>query len=79
MTIETIDQAKQFLTTFYMLNPGVHPEDDFNNIVNSANNKAFNDNQVKFLNNRMSEVYAILDDPCQYIIETVIPKFNIKY
>jgi len=74
--ITTEDQAIQFLTTMQHLFPIVHPEDYMNQIVNRHKERAFDDNQVEYLNDRFDEVYEILDDPCKTILEDIRPQMK---
>ena len=71
--ITTKDQAIQFLTTMQYLYPLFHPEDDPMNIENASGNRAFNDEQCKYLNARFGEVYEVLPDPCLSILEDIRP------
>ena len=72
--ITTKNQAIQFLTTMQQLFPYVHPEDDFNQI-----NPPFSVDQVKYLEDCFDQVYTILDDPCDIILNVIrptMPLFN---
>ena len=76
MTIKTIDQANQFLTTMQLLYPLVHPEDDLKTIEDHRGNQTFNDLQIKYLTDRFTECYTLLEDPCTNILEVIRP--NLK-
>tara|TARA_R110002126_G_scaffold269402_1_gene413128 strand:+ start:50 stop:292 length:243 start_codon:yes stop_codon:yes gene_type:complete len=79
--ITTKDQAIQFLTTMQYLYPLFHPEDNPSDIVDDEDNRVFNDDQCKYLDDRFDEVYKVLHDPCGIIVHEIRPTmtmFNLK-
>lgn len=45
-----------------------HPEDDPASVVNDAG-RVFTDDEAELLRERIAEVYAVIDDPCAYILD----------
>ena len=74
-TIKTEKEAKAFLKDFYEVYPNVHPEDDMSQIVNTKDNsRTFTDEQVIDIHERVDEIYCLLEDPCEYIIDELQTK-----
>ena len=77
--ITTKNQAIQFLTTMQQLHPMLHPEDDVADFTYANGNRVFSDQQVEYINDSFEQVYAILDDPCDIILNVIrptMPLFN---
>ena len=74
--ITTKNQAIQFLTTMQYLYPLLHPEDDPTTIEDYTGNRVFNNEQCKYLNARLNEVYEVLPDPCNIILDYIRPKMK---
>ena len=81
--INTKEQAIQFLTTMQYLYPLLNPEDDPIDVEDCDGNRVINDEQRDYLNKCFDEVYDVLDDPCEIIVQKIRPKmamFNlVKY
>lgn len=45
-----------------------HPEDSPDSVVDRHGNALFSPQEVILLRQRMDEVYAVMDDPCDYIL-----------
>lgn len=75
--ITTKNQAIQFLTTIQNLHPMLHPEDDPGTFEYANGDRVFTDQQVKFLSDSFKQVYAILDDPCDIILNVIRPKMPL--
>ena len=50
-----------------------HPEDDAHDIITNEG-KLFTADEADLLNERMSEIFGILDDPCEYVLKLITPK-----
>ena len=51
-----------------------HPEDDPSTVINSkTGNPIFTDEEVLLIRQRIDEVYEFMDDPCQWILESLDP------
>tara|TARA_R110002012_G_scaffold189097_1_gene356280 strand:- start:361 stop:636 length:276 start_codon:yes stop_codon:yes gene_type:complete len=67
------DQAKKFLDKLYEDGLMYHPEDDAHDIITNEG-KLFTADEADLLNERMGEIFGILDDPCEYVLELITPK-----
>ena len=67
------DQAKGFLDKLYKDGLMYHPEDDAHDII-SDEGMLFTADEADILNERMDEVWGVLDDPCEYVLELITPK-----
>jgi len=77
--ITTKNQAIQFLTTMQQLHPMLHPEDDPANFEYASGDRVFTDQQVEYITDCFEQVYSILDDPCDIILNVIrptMPLFN---
>ena len=45
-----------------------HPEDDPSIVVNRSGDMLFSDCEANALRERMNEVYGLIDDPCELIL-----------
>lgn len=72
--IETVEQAKQFLSDLHSNNETFHPEDDATQLVGDP----FNQQEGTQLNKLMSDIYNLegnnsaqdmIFDPCQFLLE----------
>ena len=72
VNIHTEDQAKKFLNKLYEDGLMYHPEDDAHEIL-TDNGELFSADEADLLNERMNEIWGILDDPCEYVL-TLISK-----
>ena len=64
------DQAKGFLDRLYKDGLMYHPEDDAHEIITNEG-MLFTADEADLLNERMDEVWGILDDPCEYVLELI--------
>jgi len=64
------DQAKEFLDKLYEDGFMYHPEDDAHDIINDKG-ELFTADEANLLNERMDEIWEILDDPCEYVLELI--------
>lgn len=72
-TIETPEEAKQFLKDLHDNGELYHPEDSAKDIV--FNNINPTEQEREALNNLMEQVYKVADfDPCEYIIDHLTTK-----
>ena len=64
------DQAKEFLDRLYKDGLMYHPEDDAHEIITNEG-MLFTADEADLLNERMDEIWGILDDPCEYVLELI--------
>ena len=64
------DQAKDFLDKLYEDGLMYHPEDDAHDIITNEG-ELFTADEADLLNERMDEVWGILDDPCEYVLKLI--------
>jgi len=64
------DQAKEFFDKLYEDGLLYHPEDDAYDICNSEG-PLFTLTEADLLNERMDEVYRVLEDPCEYVLKLI--------
>ena len=64
------DQAKDFLDKLYEDGLMYHPEDDAHDIITNEG-ELFSADEADLLNERMDEIWGILDDPCEYVLELI--------
>ena len=64
------DQAKEFLDRLYKDGLMYHPEDDAHEIITNEG-MLFTADVADLLNERMDEIWGILDDPCEYVLELI--------
>ena len=57
------NQAKEFLNRLYKDGLMYHPEDDAHDIITNEG-MLFTADEADLLNERMDEIWGILDDPC---------------
>ena len=69
------DQAKGFLNKLYKDGFMYHPEDDAHDII-TENGELFTADEADLLNERMDEVWGVLDNPCGYVLELITQKDN---
>jgi hypothetical protein len=62
--------AKEFLDKLYKDGLMYHPEDDAHEIITNEG-ELFTADEADLLNERMDEVWRILDDPCEYVLELI--------
>ena len=60
------EQAKEFLDKLYEDGLMYHPEDDAHDIITNEG-ELFTADEADLLNERMDEIWGILDDPCEYV------------
>ena len=63
-------QAKEFLDKLYEDGLMYHPEDDAHEILTNEG-ELFTADEADLLNERMDEVWGILDDPCEYVLKLI--------
>ena len=63
-------QAKEFLDRLYKDGLMYHPEDDAHDITTNEG-MLFTADEADLLNERMDEIWGILDDPCEYVLELI--------
>ena len=64
------NQAKEFLDRLYKDGLMYHPEDDAHEIITNEG-MLFTADEADLLNERMDEIWGILDDPCEYVLELI--------
>ena len=64
------DQAKGFLDKLYEDGLMYHPEDDAHEIITNEG-ELFTADEADLLNERMDEIWGILDDPCEYVLKLI--------
>jgi len=64
------NQAKEFLDRLYKDGLMYHPEDDAHEIITNEG-MLFTADEADLLNERMDEVWGILDDPCEYVLKLI--------
>jgi len=64
------NQAKKFLDKLYEDGLMYHPEDDAHEIITNEG-ELFTADEADLLNERMDEVFGILDDPCEYVLKLI--------
>ena len=64
------DQAKKFLDKLYEDGLMYHPEDDAHDIITNEG-MLFTADEADLLNERMNEVFGVLDDPCKHVLELI--------
>ena len=64
------EQAKEFLDRLYKDGLMYHPEDDAHDIITNEG-ELFTADEADLLNERMDEVWGILDDPCEYVLKLI--------
>ena len=64
------DQAKEFLDKLYEDGLMYHPEDDAHDIITNEG-MLFTADEADLLNERMDEIWGILDDPCEHVLELI--------
>lgn len=64
------DQAKGFFDKLYEDGLLYHPEDDAYDICTSEG-PLFTLTEADLLNERMDEVYRVLEDPCEYVLKLI--------
>tara|TARA_R100001594_G_C3943686_1_gene241285 strand:- start:428 stop:706 length:279 start_codon:yes stop_codon:yes gene_type:complete len=64
------NQAKEFLDKLYKDGLMYHPEDDAHDIITNEG-ELFTADEADLLNERMNEVFGVLDDPCKYVLELI--------
>ena len=64
------DQAKGFLDKLYEDGLMYHPEDDAHEIITNEG-ELFTADEADLLNERMNEIWGILDDPCEYVLKLI--------
>ena len=64
------NQAKEFLNRLYKDGFMYHPEDDAHEIITNEG-MLFTADEADLLNERMDEIWGILDDPCEYVLELI--------
>ena len=75
--ITTESQAKQFLTTMQVLFPLLHPESDpCDYYSKDSNGPVFTQEQGEYIDQRFEECYALVTDPCEFILTEVRPKMS---
>ena len=48
-----------------------HPEDDAFDIWDENSEELFTHEEAWLLNERMDEVFKVMDDPCEYVLELI--------
>jgi hypothetical protein len=72
--IETEADAQGFFFQLNQLGMIFHPEDNPADVINSATGQAlFTHEQVELVRQRINEVYAVMDDPCEFILTMTGP------
>jgi hypothetical protein len=72
--IETEADAQGFFFQLNQLGMLFHPEDNPADVINSATGQAlFTPEQVELVRQRIDEVYAVMDDPCELILTMTGP------
>ena len=75
--ITTESQAKQFLTTMQVLFPLLHPESDPCDFYDRETSKpVFTQEQCEYIDQRFEECYALMSDPCEFILTEVRPNMS---
>ena len=69
------NQAKKFLDKLYEDGLMYHPEDDAHEIL-TDNGELFSADEADLLNERMDEIWGILDDPCEYVLKLISEEIN---
>ena len=64
------NQAKEFLDKLYEDGLLYHPEDDAHEIITNEG-MLFTADEADLLNERMDEIWGILDDPCEYVLKLI--------
>ena len=64
------NQAKEFLDKLYEDGLMYHPEDDAHEIITNEG-MLFTADEADLLNERMDEIWGILDDPCEYVLKLI--------
>lgn len=65
------DQAIEFLNRLYKDGLMYHPEDDAFDIVDENDEKFFTHEEAWLLNERMDEVFKVMDDPCDHVLKLI--------
>lgn len=73
-SIQKEQDAEGFLFSLYQQGLAFHPEDSAETIINTKTGKrTFTDREAASINERMSEVFSVMDDPCDYLLGLMCP------
>ena len=72
--IETESDAQAFFFQLDQAGLLFHPEDRAEQVISAATGaRLFTDEEAACINARIDEVFAIMDDPCQYCLDLTRP------
>jgi hypothetical protein len=71
--ITSENDAEQFLYELFNEDLLFHPEDDPATIINNHNEYIFTGEECILINQRITEIYQHMIDPCKFIIEEFYP------
>ena len=74
--IRSSRDAEGFFFCLHQDNLLFHPEDDPSIVVNRSGALLFTDPEALILRQRIEEVYEVMDDPCDFILDLTEPDFQ---
>jgi hypothetical protein len=70
-SINSEGQAIEFFNKLYIDNLLYHPNDDAHNICKNDNSPLFTNEEAELVNERMDEVWLVIEDPCKLILKLI--------